>query len=127
MGRAKKLPALAGGENGVLPVKQITVRSSPGRGQYQLSAVNRIDQQPVRLDVTFPKSGVQAAQRTVLISLVQGTLCQKRVDRDFQKAEVESPLLRQLIVPPKLRGRFQYPDRQTARGRRNRTWRRAGR
>ena len=47
--------------------EQIAMRACPNKSQNELLLTHLIDQQPVRLDVTFPHSFVVASQRMVTI------------------------------------------------------------
>ena len=88
-------------------VKQIAVSSRARSSQNQLSVINSINQEPVRLYMTFPKTDVVASKRMVSVFFIKFPFGKKRVDDRFQQGHIFPLLLHPLIVLSKLRGCFQ--------------------
>ena len=75
--------------------------------QIQLITAHAIDQQPVRLDVTFPTAGIISRQQMIPIFCRQGGRYAQRVDCCLQKGQVKMPFLTKLHIPPESGGCIQ--------------------
>lgn len=75
----------------------------PGSGEVknQLSAVDLVDQQPVRRDVALPAPGVVPQQRVVLVSGGQRLASGQHFDGVRQQCHVKAPPICQLHIPLK--------------------------
>ncbi len=78
--------------------KKITMRSCAKRRQNQNILIDLINQQPIRLDMTFSEPGIISDQLMVSVLWRQSFSTQQLVDDLFQPGEIIATLFHSLII-----------------------------
>ena len=82
------------------------MRTCAGQGQHQNIVFNPVDQQPIRLNVTFPMPYPITRQIMVLLILSERFSCRQQLDGVFQQLNFKATLYFPLIVLLELCSKF---------------------
>lgn len=69
-------------------IKEVGMGAGAKQEEHELLAIHTIDQEPIRADVTFPKTDIIAGEIVITILFGQGLLCSKLVHDGVQQIEI---------------------------------------